>query len=257
MEPIVVLEWKFSPPDYFEVPIEIVRDDYTLTIADGKAEARITDEVYSSDSSMRQTLQGALNDRFLGAQLVAHKPYQLSKSAMARVHPDGHKDIFLEAKIAGISVTANKVDIQILDQSGIVIADSKRDRIQQKKNLADLVDKHRSSDEVLNSLICSYDSAVRDSANELVHLYEIRDALSIAFGGEKASRQALGILSSGWSRLGELANNEPLSQGRHRGKAGIKVRDATDAELSEARGIARGMIEAYLLYLDDAHIANP
>ena len=28
MEDIVVLEWKFFPPDYFEEPIHIKRDDY-------------------------------------------------------------------------------------------------------------------------------------------------------------------------------------------------------------------------------------
>ena len=90
---------------------------------------------------------------------------------------------------------------------------------------------------------------MRDPNNELVHLYEIREALSTKFAGENAARSALGISSSQWARLGQLCNNEPLWQGRHRGKTGGALRDATEGELTEARGIARAMIEAYLQHL--------
>ena len=38
---VVILEWQFSPPGYFEEPINVTRDDYTMTIGDGKVEARI------------------------------------------------------------------------------------------------------------------------------------------------------------------------------------------------------------------------
>jgi hypothetical protein len=41
MSAVVVFEWSFSPPDYSDVLIDIVRDDYRLTIANGKAEARL------------------------------------------------------------------------------------------------------------------------------------------------------------------------------------------------------------------------
>ena len=51
MSAVVVFEWNFSPPDYFEVPMEIVRDDYTLTIANGKAEARLDSAAYEADHS--------------------------------------------------------------------------------------------------------------------------------------------------------------------------------------------------------------
>ena len=95
---LVVLEWKFSPPDYFEAPIEISRDDYTLIIADDKAEARIDDALYTSNPSMREALHDAVNDRFLGVQLLTYKTYQLSKPKMTRVHPDGRKNSFIEAE---------------------------------------------------------------------------------------------------------------------------------------------------------------
>src|SRR4030042_6218270 len=93
MEDIVVLEWKFSPPDYFEEPIHIKRDDYIMTISNGTVEARIKPEIYDKDQSMRDRLYSSLNDRFLGVQLFSHKPYELSKASMYRLHPDGRKDI--------------------------------------------------------------------------------------------------------------------------------------------------------------------
>jgi hypothetical protein len=199
---------------------------------------------------MRQTLHEALNDRFLGVQLLSHRAYELSRSTMTRVHSDGRKDVFLEAEPARIVVTGHPVDFQIRDKDGNIVADSKLDRVEKKRSLADLVSTYRARDGTLASLLRSHDAAVRDPNNELVHFYEIREALSVKFGGDKEARSALGIASSDWSRFGLLCNNEPLRQGRHRGKTGAALRDATDSELTEARGLARGMIEAYLWHLD-------
>ncbi len=92
--------------------------------------------------------------------------------------------------------------------------------------------------------------AVNEPNNELVHLYEIRDALSTKFGGENAARTKLAISNANWSRLGQLANSAPLRQGRHRGKKVGELRDATESELKETRNIARNMIEAYFDYLE-------
>jgi hypothetical protein len=256
MSALVVLEWKFSPPDYFETPIEISRDDYTLIIADGRAEARIDDTLYTSNPSMREALHGALNDRFLGVQLLTHKGFELSKPMMTRVHPDGRRDASVEVEGVRVVATVQPVDFQIVDKGGNVATDSKRARIEKEKTLADLISTYRASDGILASVLRSYSAAVGDPANELVHLFEIREALSGKFGGEMATRSALRISSSAWSRLGQLSNNEPLRQGRHRGKTGGALRDATDAELSEARGIARAMIQAYVGHLARASRAG-
>jgi len=91
---------------------------------------------------------------------------------------------------------------------------------------------------------------VNDSKNESVHLYEIRDELSRHFKGEKSARSATSIAKSQWSSLGRLSNDEPLSQGRHRGKSLGVLRDATKEELQEARSIARAMIEGFLNHLE-------
>ncbi len=250
MNAVVVWEWKFSPPDYFEEAPEISRQDYTMTIADGKVQAKIDSAIYEANPSMRRALHDALNDRFLGVQLLTHHAYELSSSTMTRVHPDGHRDIFMEAEPGRFVISGKAVDFQVIDKDGNVISDSKHDRIEKKKSLAELVTTHRATDGLLASLLRSYDAAVRDPNNELVHLYEVREALSVKFGGENGARSALGITSSQWSRLGQLCNTEPLRQGRHRGKTGGALRDATEGELAEARGIVRAMIEAYLQHVD-------
>jgi hypothetical protein len=250
MNAVVVLEWKFSPRDYFEEVIEISRQDYTMTIADGQVHAKVDSVIYEVNPNMRQAVHDALNARFLGVQLLTHRAYELSRSTTTRVHPDGHRDIFIELEPARMVMSGGTVDFQITDKNGNVIADSKRDRIEKKKSLAELVTSYRATDAVLASLLESYAAAVRDPNNELVHLYEVRDALSVKFGGQNATRAALGISVPQWSRLGHLCNNEPLRQGRHRGKTGGALRDATEGELIEAHGIVRAMIEAYLQYLE-------
>lgn len=96
MSVVVSLEWRFSPPDYFEKPITISRDDYTMTIAEGKVEAKICSAVYDANPLMRQTLQNILSSMFLGVQSFTHRPYDLSATGMTRVHPDGNMDISIE-----------------------------------------------------------------------------------------------------------------------------------------------------------------
>lgn len=137
---------------------------------------------------------------------------------MTRVYPDGRKDHFLEPEPGRIVINGHPVDFQVRDKDGNIIADSKRERIEKKKSLADPVSTYRASDTTLASLLRSHDAAVRDPNNELVHLYEIREALSVKFGGDKEARSELGTSASDWSRFGQLCNNEPLRPGRHRAR---------------------------------------
>ncbi len=245
----MVLAWTFSPPDYFEEPLNISCHGCTISIADGKAEAKIDSDLYDADPSIRQRLHDDLNGRFLGAQMLTHRAYELSGSTRTVVHPDGHKDIFVELKGVSGVVFAGTLDVRVTDANGNVVSDSRRDRIERKKTLAELVAKHYSTDVLLASLLRSDDAAVRDPDNELVHLYEIQEALRMRFGSGLAARAALGISSSQWSRMGRLCNDEPLKQGRHRGAAAGMLRDASRGELTEVREIALAMIEGYLRLL--------
>jgi hypothetical protein len=250
MDDVVVLEWSFSPPDYFEEMIHIVLKTYSMTIDNGKVEARIAPVVYDKEPKIRDELHAALNARFLGVQLLIHTPYKLSKPSMYRLHPDGRRDITIFPEPCAITASVGIPDIVVKDKNGNIVSDSQRDRSERKKKLAELAEKYSPQDKVVESMLASYNMAVNDPSNELVHLYEIRDALVTKFGGESIAQKTLAISSRQWSRLSRLANDDPFRQGRHRGKKLGELRDARTSELEKARSIARKMIEAYFDYLE-------
>lgn len=251
----VLLEWTFSPSDYFEEPITISRDDYSLSIESGTIKATVAAATFDADPSMRTRLHESLIDRMHGIQLINHKPFELSKPNVIRVRADGRRDIFVELEGAKLTMTGGVLDVRVTDKDGNVLHDSKRDRLDRKRSLAELVTTYCPSDVLLETLLASYDASTRDPNNELVHLYEIRESLAACFGGETDTRTALGLSASDWSRFGQLCNSEPLRQGRHRGKSVGTLRDATEGELTEARGIARSMIESYLNYRNQDNVA--
>lgn len=250
MSQVVVLEWTFSPADYFEQTIEVRRDDCVLRIQNGKAEARVDPRAYDADPNYRLAIHEAFNDRFLAVQVLAHRAYDLSKPSMYRLHPDGRKDVTLFAEPGHIRITGGSVDFLIKDKDGNVLTDTRKHRVERKEHFANLAEKYRKIDGTSGALLNSYAAAVRDPGNELVHLYEIREAIAAKFGGEALAREALAVSGGNWSRLGQLANDEPLKQGRHRGKKVGSLRDASEAELNEARSIARLLVESYLTWLN-------
>jgi hypothetical protein len=258
MNATTILEWKFSPPDFFPEPIEpeplkISGQDYTMAIENGAARAEIDSAIYDTNpDEIREGLHRALNARFLAAQLRNHRRYELSGSTVI-MHPDGRRDTLVELESMNIKLTGGTVDFLVTNKLGEVIADSKRDRIEKEKRSAAMIDAHQ-GDDTLASMLRGKQRAVEHPDHELVRLYEIRDALSERFHRNlNAIKTAIGITDDQWDRFRDLCNNEPLNQGRHGGTASGPLRDASQSELDEARGIASAMIEGYLSYLE----ANP
>lgn len=250
MNPIVLFEWSFSPSDYFEEAIEISHDNYNMLINDGKVVAKVDAAIYDKNPLIRKELHDSLTSRFQAVQALTHRIYDLpTNSIMIREYSDGHREMFIELESQCFTLSAGSLDIQITDKDESIVSDSRKDRIEKKKNFTELVARH-CADTVLAALLGSYEAAVHDPNNELLHLYEIRDALADKFGKANTARNKLLITTTQWSRLGQLCNNEPLYQGRHRGKANGVLRDATESELSEARGIAIAMIKGYLQYIE-------
>lgn len=250
MEEIFILEWSFSPKDYFEDDMAFSSEYGAFHVADGKVELRVSPNVYPADHSRRLEIHAELDTYFLAAQVINHKSYALDKPSVAKIRADGGRDVCIFPEAVTLTVTCGTPDIRVTDSDGNIVSDSRQERIQNRARFAELAARH-ADDSTVTALLASYSAAVNDPGNELVHLYEIRDALSQHFGGELAARKAIGVSSMQWSRAGQLANSEPLSQGRHRGKTLGGLRDATAAELSEAREIARVMINGYLRHIDE------
>jgi len=243
-----VLTWSFTPPDMFEDEVRFGSERRSFTVGKGTAEARVSADAVTDVESLRTELHEELDARFLAAQVLGHRPYTLSKPSLLREHPDGRRDAWILAEPAVIKISTGNVDFVVHDAAGNVTRDTRRERIDHRKVFADRAAMHI-VDPVLNAVLRSYSAAVADPRNELVHLYEIREGLATHFGGQRPATHALGITGTTWSTLGRIVNEEPLRQGRHRGKQLGALRDATEAELKEARSIARDMIEAYLTFL--------
>ncbi len=250
MESIYLLEWSFIPADYFGCDIEIVRDDYIASIRHGKITASIDRHIYDSDPKLHDEIEVSLRDRFDGAMLVSHQAYDLSGPTRVLTHPDGRRDFFIDCKTGVLTVTGYSPDIRVTSPNGEIIYDSKQVRAERIMHVGEQIAKHREKAQPLRAMIDSYDNAIREPQNELIHLYEVREALHLRFGGKMEARSAIGAPPSAWNRLGDLCNDKNLRQGRHRGKAGTLLRDATHVELKEAQEICVQLIELYLRYLD-------
>jgi len=243
------IEWTYSPTDFFEEPRHIQQEHCELTIKEGKVEAKIDPEYGDPRPALREELDAKLTSLFMGAQLVVAKPFKLSLTSTYHERPGGGKDIFVELSDV-IGVVDIQADIKIVDKDGNVVADTRaKERIRQTHFLADLAAKYGHTDEVAKKILQSHRNAMDDPNDLFVHLYEIRDALKIRFGGEKETKRVLRIPEEEWKDLGRLANAEPLTQGRHRGaKSGL--RDATKQEIDRGVAAAQMMIENYLRYID-------
>jgi len=137
----------------------------------------------------------------------------------------------------------------MLDKDGNIVQNSRRDRIEKESSLAELVERYVENP-LLTTLLDAFEAAINDPRNELVHLYEIREALQKRFHGEDSARAALGCSKKTWQKLGKLADSEPVRPGRHRGRFAGKLRDATKGELNAARDVASKLIGAYLRHLE-------
>ncbi|MCP4674703.1 MAG: hypothetical protein GY854_04145 [Deltaproteobacteria bacterium] len=247
MEDVILMEWKFSPADYFEKEIRINRGNCELLFKKGIIEARIVPDSYSD--KMGEEIQQEIEARLMGAQLITRKPYKLSKTSMYRLYPDGSRDITLFVESGKMTLKGGTADFVIKDKSGNIVSDSRQERIDRKQILGDLAAKNFSNN-AAKSMLKSYQDSVSNPDNELVYLYEIRDALVKYFGSGKKAIRKLCLSSADWSRLGALSNNPPIKQGRHRGKSAGELRKATEEELRDVRRIANVFVEAFLVYID-------
>jgi hypothetical protein len=245
----LLLQWTFEPADFFEEKMTLQAQGYEFTVDLGHAECRISVTRASTDCWLQQRTEAhqLLDACFLSGQVLSHRGYKLSDLNATRIDEKGteHKYAFPQTGHYRYASQRPADTVTTDAATGAVIRDTKRERIDTRNALAQQAATH-AADAVLNSMLRSYAAAVNDPQNELIHLYEVREALSAHFGGEKSAKQVLDISNTKWSALGKLSNDEPLIQGRHRGKHPGSLRAATAKELEEARAIVRELIEAYV-----------
>jgi hypothetical protein len=155
---------------------------------------------------------------------------------------EGRKSVSIDLSGVVAAASVGRGDVIVHDAAGNIVHDSKAERICREMAELDQIAPKIARSPILQAMCASYARAVVDPANELVHLYEIREVIAHHYGDEASARAALGIAKVKWQRLGELANVKPLEQGRHRGKHPLGRRRATEAELDEARTLVKAWI---------------
>lgn len=234
MEDRTELEWSYEPSDFFEAPYRHATGDFELMIEDGRVAATVTIPSDPLPQDLEARIGAFLKNTFLVRKLQVRRQYNLEGPRIYQ-YSSSHKNVSISVETAAVLVMAGQADFVLRDAVGNILRDSKAERIaQHSAALAFLASKLEQSP-TLRSLFDSYSRSIDDPDDELVHLYEVRDALLRQYGSEQAARNALGISKTEWQWLGFLANVEPLEQGRHRGKHSHGRRPATEAELEEAR----------------------
>lgn len=247
----IILDWQYTPEDFFEESFVEEWPDCTIAFSPGRVTATMSPEHYDAEHKKRDELHEFVEGYFLARQVLAHRPYTLSKAGMSRTYPDGRRDVTAFPEPIICKATVYPVDTIITDKDGHIVSDTKRERIDTSRALMARVARLLPSDPLLKKLLVSFNTGITDPADELVHLLEIREALSEYFGSEVAAQHAIDISSTTWRKLGRHTNNPELKQSRHRGKHLGILRPATDDELQEVRRIARELIEAYVRYAEN------
>lgn len=246
----ISLVWSYTPIDYFEEIFKVQKDEYELEFKGGNIKATLDTMFYQQNKGIIDKILSDIDTYFVGVQVVSHKAYKIEKHIMHSYNAKGGKGVTIFAPPIEVKLSAS-ADIKITDSEGNVVTDTRAERIREQQELAELTNRYFKKDITARAIIESYQASVNDPSNELVYLYEIREALVKRFGDENNTKAILNINKLRLSRLRRLANDVPLRQGRHRGKNQGQLRNATTRELNEAREIAKGLILSYLKYLQN------
>jgi hypothetical protein len=240
------LEFNYEPSDYFEEAHYQRLSDGELRADEGKAVVVLDVPADPVPDVLRVRVSQEVESVFKLRQLLDRRPFRVLPPAAVQYGIAGveGRAVFVSIDEVIHAHAADHVDLVTTNASGEVIHDTRAERIaEHKRFISSLLPKM--SNGTMRAMVDSYCKAIDDPANELVHLYEVRDAAKKYFGNGAAARSALSISRDDWGDLGRLADEEPLNQGRHRGNHAPNLRDGTPEELEQARGIARRIIDAF------------
>lgn len=243
------LRWEFTPETLFEDRLTCDLAECKITVDQGVVVASLPLIDGETKSALREAVESFVESLFLGVQIVAHMQCQLSGPSVSTLQDDGSRGYIIECEPGTIQIRGGRVNIRYVRSDGTVV-DTRRDRVERKHRLSRAAATYAPSDEALARMLRSYRSAIADAEDELIHLYEVLDTLASTFGSQTEALRQIGQPKRKWSRLGQLCNDLPLRQGRHRGRVGEALRSASEEELTEARSLSAGFIESYIEYLE-------
>ena len=238
------LEFNYGPSDYFEAILSLSLTHGEARIENGKVLYTLNTAIDPVPETLRQHAFNEVLAAFKLRELLTRRAFTLLPPSVNQHGMDGSAGRTLYVSGIESVSAAGHFDVVVRDKKGEVTHDSRAERIRMHADfITSMLPKMKNAR--LRAMIDSYCRSVDDSANELVHLFEVLEAASEHFGGDANARKAVGVSDKDWSTLGRLANHEPLKQGRHRGAHAPGLRDATPDELERARKTVRSIIEGF------------
>lgn len=238
------LTYSYQPIDFFDGAAAITMPTGILSVENGEAVFALA-EAQAVDHEHAQSMTADIRAVFQARQALTRRVFVLTGPGVTYHRDDGLRDYVLLVETGRFEIRSYPIDFQITDAAGNVVHDTKADRLAEEMAFVQAIAAKIPSSPLLRRMLESYGRSLEDPANELVHLYEIRDAALSHYASEAAARHALGISKNDWRKLGRLANDEPLREGRHRGRQSGRLRNASQEELDSARLVARRVIEAF------------
>ena len=242
--------WTFEPTNYLdEMPIDEHGECSEITCKAGSITARVQIDKPGASEHARDALHEWILNKFRARQLISGGNYKIEPPTRRVIHHDGRVDytLFVDS-IGHLQFIGSQVDLIVRDANGNVISDTRADRQAHVRKLGAGLDRH-ADDALVKQILASIKGSHDDPDDALVHLFEVCDALSKRFGGEARALKELRFQKRRWNELARLANDEPIKEGRHRGKHS-PLKPASSDQLRVAREVARELLEAYLAYID-------
>lgn len=244
------VHWGFTPVDLLHAPFDATQRDLSIRCFEGKVVGTLSVACENMSPARLKEHERLVRNILTLASVRAMKSFTLAAPDIVQYYEDGtSRKIVLASGTCTLSLSVS-ADFEVHDSAGRVTFSSREERISGQAAFVTQGLRQFEAEGILSALIESFYTAMRNPDHELVHLYEIRDALQRHFGNARAARTALGVTEAAWQRLGELANTLPLTEGRHRGVALGQLRRATSYEVREARQLSFALIERYMTYLD-------
>ena len=242
----ITFKWVYTPANYFDQRIEYEINGWNIQLYNGCAQAVVqTQESVTKHPMLRNKINDEIDRQFFAQQLLKHGSYELSYDRMEEENSEGERNVVIEAEATVLTILGMSAEITITNKDGNITYDSRRDRKQREQGFRNKIVEACRHDPLSKHLMDSYKASVNEPENELVRLYEIRDALAKHYGSDHHAKSRLSISNTKWSQFGKICNVEPLNQGRHKGQHIGSLRNATDAELQEAREITLALLDAH------------
>ncbi|HLA96711.1 MAG TPA: hypothetical protein VK612_13395 [Pyrinomonadaceae bacterium] len=243
------IEWTYTPTNFFDAPYIQTTPEYTLSFDNGTALLILQSPQHPVEVELLKTLTEEIRQILNMRAIQIHEKFAFAARGETHTFSDGDRKSLIQGWATFKGASHMSAELAEYDKDGNLLTMTKEQQAQKDREFLEVAAQKIPESEALLSVIRSYNAAIRDPADELIHLYEIRDRIVKEFKSSSEAQKEMRFNKLRWSRFGSLCNELPLRQGRHRGRNAGALRDATFGELKAARKIARDLIYAYLEYI--------